>query len=105
MLNKPLSTPEMDQKEAMKKSLETVKDPALKDLLSGIMKRIQKAGPIEEIVEIKKQISKSPGQEKQLVLAFMPHEMAKVSIFFPMSDKELKEGNRKISHSEYEINW
>lgn len=105
MQEKQVSTPDMSPKEAMKKSLEAVKDPALKNLLSGIMERVQKAGPIDEIVEIKRRVAKLPKKEEQLVLAFMPHEMAKVSIFFPMSDKELKEENRKISHAEYESNW
>jgi hypothetical protein len=59
----------------------------------------------KEAEEIKKRIIKAPKQEEQKIFAFIPHEMAKVSIFFPMSDRELKEERRLIQKIEHESSW
>jgi len=84
------------QKINEEKSLELVKDPGLKKLLANILNKVQHEDIYKEAEEVKKKIIKSPKRPKQAVFAFMPHEMAKVSIFFPMSKKELKEDRRTI---------
>ncbi|MBU4510243.1 RepB family plasmid replication initiator protein [bacterium] len=90
----------------MEEALEQVKDPYLKKVLSGIWKRVEVTDIDKEAEKIKKRIIKTPKQPEQLVFAFIPHEMAKVSIFFPMSDKELKE-ERRVIHKlpPIESNW
>jgi len=93
------------QKISEEKSLELVKDPGLKKLLTNILDKVQHEDVCKEAEEVKKKIIKSPKQPEQTIFAFIPHEMAKVSIFFPMSDRELKEENRKISRIEQETGW
>lgn len=87
------------------KSLELVKDPELKEICSRILERVKQTGILEEAKEFKQKITDAPKKSEQLVLAFIPHEMAKVSIFFPMSDRELKEEKRIIQKIEHESNW
>lgn len=89
----------------MQKSLETVSDPALKATLAQVMKRLKESRVENEAEEFKKEILKTPAKGKQLILSFLPHQMAKTSIFFPMSDRELKEERRRISRIEQETNW
>lgn len=88
------------------KSLAQVSDPELKRMLTAIMERSKQSDLIKEVEEIKKRIIKTPKRPEQLIFAFIPHEMAKVSIFFPMSDRELKE-DRRIIHKlpPIESNW
>ena len=93
------------QKISEEKSLELVKDPGLKKLLTNILDKVQHEDVCKEAEEVKKKIIKSPKPPEQTIFAFIPHEMAKVSIFFPMSDRELKEENRKISRIEQETGW
>lgn len=100
--------PEMKQapEVEMEKSLELVKDPALKETLTRIMERLKQTDIYKEARELRQKIVDAPKQPEQLILAFIPHEMAKVSIFFPMSDRELKE-ERRIIHKlpPIESNW
>ena len=83
-------------------ALETVKDPELKKILTRISEQIIQDGPHKEVEEFKKKITKTTKQPIQQVFS---HEMAKVSIFFPISDKELKEENRRIHRVEQKSNW
>jgi len=84
------------QKINEEKSLELVKDPGLKKLLANILNKVQHEDIYKEAEEVKKKIIKSPKRPEQTIFSFIPHEMAKVSIFFPMSKEELKEENRII---------
>src|SRR3990167_9197505 len=84
----------------MEKSLEDIKDPELKEMFTRIWGRNKTSDTYKEIEEIRKKIINAPKRPEQLVFAFIPHEMAKVSIFFPMSDKELKEERRLIQKIE-----
>lgn len=97
---------EKEQQISPEKSLELVRDPELKELCGRILERVKQSGIFEEAKEFKQKIAAAPKQPEQLILAFIPHEMAKVSIFFPMSDKELKE-ERRIIHKlpPIESNW
>ena len=105
-MRKEKPTIKQDYRVEMEKSLEQVKDPELKDTLAGVMDRIKDTHPFEELKEVKKQITKAAKKEEQMVLAFIPHEMAKVSIFFPMSKNELRE-ERRLLHKllAIESNW
>lgn len=87
------------------KSIAEVQDPELKRMLTRLMERSKQSDISKEVEEIKKKIAKAPKREDQLVFAFIPHEMAKVSIFFPMSDRELKEDRRLIQKIEHESSW
>lgn len=87
------------------KSIAQIKDPELKNILAGIWERVKHTDIQKEAEQIKKKIAEVPKRPEQLVFAFMPHEMAKVSIFFPMSDKELKEERRLIQKLEHESSW
>ena len=95
---------EQDNIEA-EKSMEQVKDPELKRMLIKLMERVKESPSNKEAEEFKKEIIKKPCRPEQQVFAFIPHQMAKTSVFFPMSDKELKEGNRKINKLEQETGW
>ena len=84
------------QKINKENSLELVKDPGLKKLLANILDKVPHEDIYKEAEEVKKKIIKSPKRSEQTIFAFIPHEMAKVSIFFPMSKEELKEEKRII---------
>jgi hypothetical protein len=96
---------EKKQQISPEKSLESIRDPELKKLCTRILERVKQTGILEEAKEFKQKIAGAPKQSEQLVLAFIPHEMAKVSIFFPMSDRELKEERRIIQKIEHESSW
>lgn len=89
----------------MEKALAVVKDPNLKKVLVSVQERLKHLDLNKEAEEFKKEIVKKPCRPEQQVFAFIPHQMAKTSIFFPMSDKELGEENRKISRLEHETGW
>lgn len=89
----------------MEKALAVVKDPDLKDVLMRIIERIKDSDLNKEAEEFKREIIKKPCRPEQQIFAFIPHQMAKTSIFFPMSDKELIEENRKITKLEHETGW
>lgn len=98
---------ELEQKQKIdaEKALEQINDPELKRILTGVWERIKASNIGKEAEEIKKKIISTPKRPEQLVFAFIPHEMAKVSIFFPMSDRELKEERRLIQKIEHESSW
>lgn len=90
----------------MNQALGTVKDHSLKEIFARIDKTIvQREVPWKEAEEIKKTLACSPKKVEQQVFAFIPHEMAKVSIFFPMSKKEMKEERREVKNFEHHTNW
>lgn len=93
------------EKVGLEKSLATVKDPELKKALTGLLDTISNSNIKKEVEEFKKEIIKSPRRPEQMILAFLPHQMAKTSIFFPMSKRELKEEDRKINRIEQETSW
>lgn len=100
-----MSETEQNQDIETQKSLELIKDPELKEICGRILERVKQADIYAEAKELKQKIANAPKQSEQLILAFIPHEMAKVSIFFPMSDKELKEEKRTIQKVEHESSW
>ncbi len=102
---KQIQETQQKQQIEMEKSLELVKDTELKRVLTSILERIKDSNINKEAEEFKKEIIKKPHRPEQQVFAFIPHQMAKISIFFPMSDKELKEGERKINRLEHETGW
>jgi len=79
-------------------------DPALKSALSKLESTL-KARWGEDIKTFEKEVLSKAPAPKQLIMGFIPHQMAKTSIFFPMSDKELKEENRKINKIEHKTHW
>lgn len=89
----------------MEKALDSVKDPAFKEMLTNVWKNVKNSDIYKEAEEIKNKIIKTPNRPEQLIFSFLPHELAKVSIFFPMSDKELKEEKRIIQKIEQESSW
>ena len=93
----------------MSKALKTVKDPILRSLLADAGRRIEEAESKKTKdsvpVKLKEKLTALPPVEKQVVFAFLPHEMAKVSIFFPMSDKELRSDSRLIGKIVQENSW
>jgi len=84
-------------------------DPGLKSALDKLLVTIQnKPGSPEPngSDEFKNEILKKvQPTEEQFVMAFIPHQMAKISIFFPMSRRELEDKNRKISRVEHKTSW
>lgn len=79
-------------------------DPELKTTLERLEQTLQTRWA-EEAQTFKKEISTKPLQPEQQIFAFLPHQLAKTSIFFPMSDRDLKEENRKINKLEHETPW
>lgn len=103
--NKQKETETKQYVEDMQKSLETVTDPGLKQTLTRVMERLKEAPVERDVEEFKKEVLKAPLKEEQKIFAFLPHQMAKTSIFFPMSDRELGEERRKIARLEHETPW
>lgn len=91
--------------EDMRKSIAMITDPSLKKVLTDVANRVRDEHLQKDVKEFRKEVLKSPSKEEQRIFAFLPHQMAKMSIFFPMSDKDLKEENRKISRIEQETGW
>lgn len=79
-------------------------DPALQTVLSRLEQTL-KTHWTEETEAFKKEILSKPGQPEQRIFSFLPHQLAKTSIFFPLSDRELKEENRRIHHIEHSTAW
>ncbi len=100
-----MSETEQNQDIETQKSLELIKDPELKEICGRILERVKQADIYAEAKELKQKIANAPKRPEQLILAFIPHEMAKVSIFFPMSHKELKEEKRTIQKVEHKSSW
>lgn len=103
----PKTETEPEQKHLVKmgQTIETVKDPGLKEVLTRVMERLKHSDIEKEAAELKKELIKKPKRPEQLLLSFIPHQMAKTSIFFPMSDRELREENRKITRIEHQTGW
>lgn len=80
-------------------------DPGLRAALEKLRVAIQQSPLKKEVGEFRNIISKTPPLPEQAIFSFLPHQMAKISIFFPMSDRELKEENRKINKIEQETGW
>ncbi|MBU2568210.1 MAG: hypothetical protein KJ967_05525 [Elusimicrobia bacterium] len=90
----------------MNQAMGGIEDQSLKKIFARIDKTIVQKGSLwEETEKIKKALASSPKKEEQQVFAFIPHEMAKVSIFFPMSKKEMKEERREVTNFEHHTNW
>lgn len=102
---KPVEAEAGQHMDEMQKSIEMVTDPGLKKTLTRVMERLKEAPVEKDVEEFKKEVLKAPLKEEQKIFAFLPHQMAKTSIFFPMSDRELKEENRKIARLEQETPW
>ena len=69
--------------------------------------RKQQAPPPKnkEVAEFSEEISDKPAKPVQEVFSFVPHQMAKVSVFFPMSRAEMTQERRRISKIEHETPW
>lgn len=102
---KPVEVEVGQYMDEMQKSIEMVTDPGLKKTLTRVMERLKEAPIEKDVEEFKKEVLKAPLKEEQKIFAFLPHQMAKTSIFFPMSDRDLKEENRKIGRIEHETGW
>jgi len=96
--------PDQEQND-ITKSLDSIKDPKLKNTFSRLWEAIEQSPSYNDVEIFKKEIGEFPQKPEQQIFAFLPHQMAKTSIFFPMSDRELKEENRKISKIEHETGW
>jgi len=82
--------------------LKDITDPALRDICRNLGNTMLS----NDVEELKQEIINSPAKPEQQIFSFLPHQMAKISVFFPMSDKELKEENRKIIQKiEHETGW
>lgn len=92
----PTPEPNNDQKSSV--------DPALQTVLSRLEQTL-KSHWADETEAFKKEILSKPGRPEQLLFSFLPHQLAKTSIFFPLSDRELKEENRRIHRLEHNTAW
>lgn len=87
------------------KDLVATLDPGLRKAVEGLKATLEKSGFRQEVNELKATILKKPIHPEQQFFSFLPHQLAKTSIFFPMSDRELKEENRHITKIEHDTNW
>ena len=82
-------------------------DLSHKAMLEKILKSfvdVPQAAIAQKIDSIKNKISTASDPE-EIVYSLIPHEMAKVSIFFPMSDQELRADRRIMQKIETESKW
>lgn len=99
-------TPEKSQAiKDMANTIENTTNPKLKELFSRILVKMESSSVAKDVEEFKKEIIKTPERAEQQIFSFLPHQMAKTSVFFPMSKQELKEENRKITRIEHETGW
>ena len=89
--NQPKKLTEAD----VEKALATIADPNLREVCERFGKTIARSELAKDVVEFRELACSTP-QEEQQIFSFLPHQMAKVSVFFPMSDREVKEENRQI---------
>lgn len=82
-----------------------IADPELRTALERLQTTLEQSPWRKEVEEFKAQAIKKLPRAVQQVFSFLPHQLAKTSIFFPMSDRELKEENRLISKIEHETGW
>lgn len=80
-------------------------NPDLKAAVESLRATLEKTGFRQEVDALKAKILKKPVRPEQQVFSFLPHQLAKTSIFFPMSDRELNEENRRITKIDHETNW
>ena len=80
-------------------------NPDLRAAVESLKTTLEKTGFRQEVDELKAKILKKPVRQEQQFFSFLPHQLAKTSIFFPMSDRELKEENRHITKIEHDTNW
>lgn len=95
---------EQEQHIDITKTLESIKDPGLKKTLSRLWNNLE-SDYDADFAKIKDKISHSQPSPEQLIFSFLPHQLAKTSIFFPMSDRYLKTEKRKIDKFEQETSW
>lgn len=93
----------MDEKTT--KELIAQMDPGLRAALERLHTAIKTSNLKKEVEELKTQIIKKPLRPEQQIFSFIPHQLAKTSVFFPMSDRELKEENRLITKIEHSTSW
>lgn len=86
-------------------ALSAIPDPGVKNALTRLLDTVKNTPLRKEVEEFKKDVLKKPIPPEQQIFSFLPHQLAKTSIFFPMSDRELKEENRKINKLEVETSW
>ena len=78
-------------------------DPALQATLEKLKSTMDSYWEKEAQAFKEEILQKQKPQEQQLVMAFLPHEMAKISIFFPMQKQS--EEDRKINKIEHKSSW
>ena len=82
-------------------------DLSHKAMLEKILKNfvdVPQQATAQKITSIKNNIL-SASRPEEIVYSLIPHEMAKVSIFFPMSDQELRADRRIMQKIETESKW
>lgn len=104
-MKNPKVTEQENQDVLYEQSLSAIDDPILRKSIIEFGEKIKHSKIVEEAKELAEDILKKPIRPEQQILAFIPHQMAKVSIFFPMSDRDLKEERRLISKFEHKTNW
>ena len=79
--------------------------PDLRNAVESLRATLQDSSLRKEVEEFKTRILKKIPTHEQTIFSFMPHQLAKTSIFFPLSDSQLKEENRKINRFEHKTSW
>lgn len=82
-----------------------IENPELRAALERLQSTLEQSPWRKEVEEFKARAIKKIPKEEQQVFSFLPHQLAKTSIFFPMSDRELKEESRLISRIEQKTGW
>ncbi len=88
-----------------KDAIAKIVDPELRATLERLQATLEQSPWRKEVEEFKTQAIKKLPTAEQQIFSFLPHQLAKTSIFFPMSDRQLKEENRLISKIEHETGW
>ena len=79
--------------------------PGLRAAMESFRATFQNSPLRKEVEEFQTHILKKIPTHEQTLFSFMPHQLAKTSIFFPLSDSQLKEENRMISRFEQKTAW
>lgn len=79
--------------------------PDLREAVERLRATLQNSPLQKEVEEFKSRVLKKGPNHEQTIFSFIPHQMAKTSIFFPLSDSQLKEENRKINRVEHKTGW
>ena len=64
-----------------------IKDPELRKISERIGALVKERSQSRDYEEFQKEILNKPSLPEQLIMAIIPHQMAKTSIFFQMSMK------------------